>query len=57
MKPLFKAALDSYKVVKTKSEKGNYDGIPNENIALIYSALIKLIEVNEPKFFERMDQE
>jgi hypothetical protein len=52
MSPLFKFAVLHYQETKNDNNKGNFFGIPNENIALIYETIIKFSQANDPKFFD-----
>lgn len=56
MSPLFKFAVLHYQETKNDKNKGNFFGIPNENIALIYETIIKFSQANDPKFFDSFKQ-
>jgi hypothetical protein len=56
MRPLFKFAIENYKETKSDN-KGNFFGVPHENVALIYEAVIKFIQLNDPKLIEEFRQE
>lgn len=55
MRPLFKYAIENYNETKGDSH-GNFHGVPHENVALIYEALIKFIQINDPKLVDDFRQ-
>ena len=57
MGPLFKYAIIHYQETNSDKNKGNFFGIPDENIALIYVAIIIFAQANDPKFFDSFRQE
>ena len=57
MGPLFKYAIIHYQETMSDKNKGNFFGIPDENIALIYEATIIFAIANDPKFFDSFRQE
>ena len=57
LKPVFKLAVDSFKNVKSGCEKGNYEGIPSENIAYLYLAMLRYVEVNNPSWLDEYKSE
>lgn len=52
LKPVFKIAVDSFKDVRSRCEKGNYEGIPSENIAYLYLAMLRYVEANNPSWLD-----
>jgi hypothetical protein len=56
MKPLFKYAIEHHGETKNEKNKGNFFGIPSENVAFIYEAIMKFGLANDPKFIESFRQ-
>lgn len=57
LRPVLKIAIDCFKVVRQGCEKGNYEGIPSENIAYLYLAMLRYIQANNPSWLDDYKEE